>query len=120
MFGRNDTLERLKHKLLTVELCDVIREYRVGGQPVRALDETNLVLQGGQLASIVGPSGVGKSTLLHVLGALDSPASGSIIFDGQEIGNRNRIATAATTVARDTAGTNRSKSGSAEQPMRTI
>jgi len=86
MFERMDTLDRPKHKLLTVELCNVIREYRVGGQSVRALDEINLGLEGGQFASIVGPSGAGKSTLLHLLGALDSPDSGSIVFDGQEIG----------------------------------
>ena len=86
MFERIDTLDRPKHKLLSVELRDVIREYRVGGQPVRALDEINLVLEGGQFASIVGPSGAGKSTLLHVLGALDAPDSGSIVFDGHEIG----------------------------------
>ena len=86
MFGRIDTLDRPKHKLLTVELRDVMREYRIGGQSVRALDEINLGLEGGQFASIVGPSGAGKSTLLHLLGALDSPDSGSIRFDGQEIG----------------------------------
>jgi putative ABC transport system ATP-binding protein len=86
MFGRIDTLDRPKHNLLTVELRDVIREYRIGGQSVRALDEINLGLAGGQFASIVGPSGAGKSTLLHLLGALDSPDSGSIMFDGQEIG----------------------------------
>jgi putative ABC transport system ATP-binding protein len=86
MFGRIDTLDRPKHKLLTVELRDVVREYRVGGQTVRALDEINLGLEGGQFASIVGPSGAGKSTLLHLLGALDSPDSGSIVFDGEEIG----------------------------------
>jgi putative ABC transport system ATP-binding protein len=86
MFGRIDTLDRPKHKLLTVELRDVIREYRIGGQSVRALDEINLGLEGGQFASIVGPSGAGKSTLLHLLGALDSPDAGSIMFDGQEIG----------------------------------
>ncbi len=86
MFGRIDTLDRPRHKLLTVELCNVMREYRVGGQSVRALDEINLGLEGGQFAAIVGPSGAGKSTLLHLLGALDSPDSGSIMFDGQEIG----------------------------------
>jgi putative ABC transport system ATP-binding protein len=86
MFGRIDTLDRPKHELLTVELRDVIREYRVGGQSVRALDEINLGLEGGQFASIVGPSGAGKSTLLHLLGALDSPDAGSIMFDGEEIG----------------------------------
>jgi putative ABC transport system ATP-binding protein len=71
---------------LTIELRDVVREYTVGGQPVRALDGISLRLTGGQFISIVGPSGAGKSTLLHVLGALDSPDSGSITFDGDEIG----------------------------------
>ena len=71
---------------LTIELRDVVRQYRVGGQSVRALDNINLRLDGGQFVSIVGPSGAGKSTLLHLLGALDSPDSGSITFDGKEIG----------------------------------
>ncbi|MFD3041543.1 ABC transporter ATP-binding protein [Mycolicibacterium senegalense] len=71
---------------LAIELRDVVREYKVGGQTVRALDEISLQLNGGQFVSIIGPSGAGKSTLLHLLGALDSPDSGSITFDGQEIG----------------------------------
>jgi putative ABC transport system ATP-binding protein len=71
---------------LTIELRNVVREYRVGGQSVRALDEISLRLEGGQFVSVVGPSGAGKSTLLHILGALDSPDSGSITFDGEEIG----------------------------------
>ncbi|WP_372461323.1 ABC transporter ATP-binding protein [Mycolicibacterium fortuitum] len=71
---------------LAIELRDVVREYKVGGQTVRALDEISLQLHGGQFVSIIGPSGAGKSTLLHLLGALDSPDSGSITFDGEEIG----------------------------------
>ncbi|OCB64183.1 ABC transporter ATP-binding protein [Mycobacterium malmoense] len=71
---------------MTIELRDVMREYRVGGQTVRALDGISLRLAGGQFVSVVGPSGAGKSTLLHLLGALDSPDSGSITFDGEEIG----------------------------------
>ncbi|OBJ05642.1 ABC transporter ATP-binding protein [Mycobacterium alsense] len=71
---------------MTIELRDVVREYRVGGQTVRALDRVSLSLDGGQFLSVVGPSGAGKSTLLHLLGALDSPDSGSIEFDGEEIG----------------------------------
>lgn len=71
---------------LAIELRDVVREYQVGGQTVRALDEISLRLTGGQFVSIIGPSGAGKSTLLHLLGALDSPDSGSITFDGEEIG----------------------------------
>jgi putative ABC transport system ATP-binding protein len=70
---------------LRVELDSVVREYRAGGQTVRALDALTLRIHGGQFTSIVGPSGAGKSTLLHLLGALDSPDSGSIRFDGVEI-----------------------------------
>ena len=54
---------------------------------MRALDEISLRFGGGTFVSIVGPSGAGKSTLLHLLGALDSPDSGSITFDGDEIGH---------------------------------
>src|SRR5258708_38866677 len=85
MFKRIDTCAGPKHKLLTIELRDVVREYRVGGQSVRALDEISLRLEGGQFMSVVGPSGAGKSTLLHLLGALDSPDSGSIEFAGAQI-----------------------------------
>jgi putative ABC transport system ATP-binding protein len=70
---------------LTVELSDVVREYRAGGHTVRALDGLSLVINGGEFTSIVGPSGAGKSTLMHLLGALDSPDSGSIHFDGHDI-----------------------------------
>ncbi|MBW0017167.1 MAG: ABC transporter ATP-binding protein [Mycobacterium sp.] len=71
---------------MTVELRDVVREYRVGGHGVRALDGICLRLDGGKFVSVVGPSGAGKSTLLHLLGALDSPDAGTIAFDGDEIG----------------------------------
>ena len=85
MIRRLDTCDTPTHEL-TIELRDVVREYRVGGQSVRALDEISLRFGGGQFVSVVGPSGAGKSTLLHLLGALDSPDSGSIKFDGDEIG----------------------------------
>ncbi|MEB3019716.1 ABC transporter ATP-binding protein [[Mycobacterium] crassicus] len=77
---------RRDQRALTIDLRDVVREYRVGDQTVRALDGISLRLTGGRFVSIVGPSGAGKSTLLHLLGALDSPDAGSIAFDGDEIG----------------------------------
>ncbi|RMI35450.1 ABC transporter ATP-binding protein [Nocardia stercoris] len=69
-----------------LELTGVVKEYRIGEQPVRALDGIDLRIEAGEFTSIIGPSGSGKSTLLHLLGALDSPDSGSITFDGNEIG----------------------------------
>ncbi|MBY8856350.1 ABC transporter ATP-binding protein [Nocardia sp. CA2R105] len=70
-----------------LELTDVVKEYRVGQQRVRALDGISLTIAAGEFTSVIGPSGSGKSTLLHLLGALDSPDSGSITFQGEEIGD---------------------------------
>ncbi|MEV6427421.1 ABC transporter ATP-binding protein [Nocardia sp. NPDC051463] len=70
-----------------LELSDITKHYRVGEQTVRALDGVSLRIGPGEFTSIIGPSGSGKSTLLHLLGALDSPDSGSIRFQGAEIGS---------------------------------
>ncbi|MEV0028198.1 ABC transporter ATP-binding protein [Nocardia sp. NPDC050793] len=72
-----------------LELSDVIKQYLVGEQTVRALDGIGLRIEAGEFTSIIGPSGSGKSTLLHLLGALDSPDAGSIRFQGNEIGRLN-------------------------------
>jgi putative ABC transport system ATP-binding protein len=72
-----------------LEMTRVTKTYRVGGQTLRALDEIDVKLIGGEFVSVVGPSGAGKSTLLHLLGALDRPDSGSIRFQGNEIGDLN-------------------------------
>ncbi|WP_067692549.1 ABC transporter ATP-binding protein [Nocardia jejuensis] len=70
-----------------LELTDITKEYRVGGQRVTALDRISLRIEAGEFTAIIGPSGSGKSTLLHLLGALDSPDSGSIRFQDKEIGD---------------------------------
>lgn len=69
-----------------VRAVNLVREYQMGDERVRALDGLNLTLDGGQFASVVGPSGAGKSTLLHILGALDTPTSGTISVDGIDLG----------------------------------
>ncbi|WP_405491389.1 ABC transporter ATP-binding protein [Nocardia sp. NBC_00511] len=69
-----------------LELTDVTKEYTVGKQSVRALDGISLRIEAGEFTAIIGPSGSGKSTLLHMLGALDSPDTGSIRFQDKEIG----------------------------------
>lgn len=64
---------------------ELVKEYRVGGTIVRALDGVTFTLGRGLLASIVGPSGSGKTTLLYLLGALDVPTSGDIYVDGLNV-----------------------------------
>jgi putative ABC transport system ATP-binding protein len=67
------------------ELRAVERTYRTGGGVVRALDTIDLSIARGELLAIEGPSGSGKSTLLQLLGALDRPTAGSLVFDGREL-----------------------------------
>jgi len=61
---------------------DLSKAFDHGGRRIDVLRGINLDLAPGALVSIVGASGVGKSTLLHLLGTLDVPTSGSIVFDG--------------------------------------
>ena len=68
-----------------LEVSGLCKEYPHGGRPVPVLRDVDLSLEAGDMAAIVGASGVGKSTLLHVLGTLDLPTSGSIHFNGEEI-----------------------------------
>ncbi|WP_035718522.1 ABC transporter ATP-binding protein [Gordonia shandongensis] len=72
-------------QVAVVDAVDLVREYRMGTETVRALDGASLSLDGGQFVSVVGPSGAGKSTLLHIIGALDTPTSGTISVDGTDL-----------------------------------
>ena len=68
-----------------VVLNEVVRRYE-GPPAVHALGPINLTLRRGEFFSIVGPSGCGKSTLLDVLCGLVRPTSGSVHFEGRELG----------------------------------
>ena len=59
--------------------------YGSGEVEVRALSDVDLDLYAGELVVLLGASGSGKSTLLNILGGLDTPSSGTVHFDGQEI-----------------------------------
>lgn len=61
------------------------KQYRMGGEIVKALDEVSLTIQSGDFLAIIGPSGSGKSTLMNVLGCLDAPSSGEYWLDGDEV-----------------------------------
>ncbi|MGH9164834.1 MAG: ABC transporter ATP-binding protein, partial [Acidimicrobiales bacterium] len=67
------------------ELRNVRRVYRTGAGEVAALNGIDVQIGTGELVAVEGPSGSGKSTLLQLLGALDRPTSGSLVFDGREL-----------------------------------
>jgi putative ABC transport system ATP-binding protein len=68
-----------------IQFENVSRVYKSGEHELKALDGVNLCLDDGKFVVILGPSGAGKSTLLNLLGGLDSPTSGKIVVDGQDI-----------------------------------
>jgi len=70
---------------IIIETRDLSRAFRVGGQEIMALDSLSLQIARGEFVGIMGPSGSGKTTLLNLLGCLDQPSGGSIVFEGQDI-----------------------------------
>jgi ABC-type lipoprotein export system ATPase subunit len=68
-----------------IELRNVRRTYKMGDSEVHALKDVSLVVKRGEFLSIVGKSGSGKSTLVNQVGCLDTPSSGKVLLDGQDI-----------------------------------
>lgn len=64
---------------------DLCKRYQEGSVQTDVLRNVAFSLQPGELMAIVGSSGSGKSTLLHLLGGLDAPTSGDVVFDGQSL-----------------------------------
>lgn len=72
----------VKAPSVAISVRDLVKEYKVGKQKVRALNGASLDINTGELVAIVGASGSGKSTLLQMLGGLDKPTSGTVSIDG--------------------------------------
>ncbi len=68
-----------------IELKDVNKIYGTGDGAVHALKDVNVTIEDGKLTAILGKSGSGKSTLMNIIGALDSPTSGSVFADGNNL-----------------------------------
>lgn len=70
----------------TVLRCDqLVKQYQVGPEPIRVLDELEFHLSEGDWVSVVGASGSGKTTLLNMLAGLDVPSSGKVLWGEQDI-----------------------------------
>ncbi|MHA2294402.1 MAG: ABC transporter ATP-binding protein [Candidatus Hodarchaeales archaeon] len=81
--------ERSSHVVL--EIQDLTKHYDLGPIVVKALDGLSFTIRRGDMVAIMGPSGSGKSTLLNQLGLLDSPTSGKIILDGQDVSKMDQL-----------------------------
>ena len=73
-----------------LECRDLVKTYHDGSRELNILCGVNLAVAEGEMLAITGPSGVGKSTLLHLLGTLDLPSSGDILFRGRLLRKMSR------------------------------
>jgi putative ABC transport system ATP-binding protein len=68
-----------------LETQDVVKEYRLGGELVHAVDGVSLVIKRGEFVAIMGASGSGKSTFMNMIGALDVPTRGRLLLNGVDL-----------------------------------
>jgi len=68
-----------------LRLDHLTKVYGSGDTAVRALDDVSLTVEAGEFVTIVGSSGSGKSTMLHMIGGVDRPTSGSVYLNGQDV-----------------------------------
>ncbi len=76
--------------MLVVELTNVTRVYQQGKVDVHALRGLSLQVHRGEFMALSGPSGSGKTTTLNLIGALDAPTSGRIVFEGHDLNTMSR------------------------------
>src|SRR5258706_4568065 len=72
-----------------LEIRDVFKSYFLHGKRIDVLRGVTVAIEHGELVSLVGASGSGKSTFLHVVGTLDAPAAGSLHFMGRSVFHMN-------------------------------
>lgn len=72
-----------------LEVRGLCKAYRSGQETLQVLSGIDMDIEPGTTTALVGASGAGKSTLLHLLGALDRPTSGTVVFDGSDLFRKN-------------------------------
>ncbi len=72
-----------------IEIKNITKTYTSGLEPFHALRGINFTIEDGEFVAIMGPSGSGKSTLMHILGALDTPTTGTYLLDEKDVSTYN-------------------------------
>ncbi len=68
-----------------VEVRGLSKDYLLGEKRIEVLWDLDVKIEAGEIVSLTGASGVGKSTFLHVLGTLDAPTAGQVLFEGEDV-----------------------------------
>ena len=75
-----------------IDVKKLSKTYQMGEVTIKAIENVSFSIDEGELVVILGPSGAGKTTVLNILGGMDTPTSGSVIVDGKDIAKFNRKA----------------------------
>jgi putative ABC transport system ATP-binding protein len=74
---------------MLIDIKNLVKDYQMGSQDVAALRGVNLQVDSNEFLAIMGPSGSGKSTLMNILGCLDTPTSGTYLFNATDVTGLN-------------------------------
>ncbi len=77
-----------------IECLHIAKDYTLGDTTIHAVRGVTLEVEPGEVLSVVGPSGCGKTTLLNMIGCIDTPTSGRVLFGGRDIGSLSDAALA--------------------------
>lgn len=83
--GGGDSPEHLTEGPALIHIRKLHKKYVLAGQSVEVLRGLDLSVKAGEMVAVLGASGVGKSTLLHITGTLDRPSEGQVLVDGQDL-----------------------------------
>ena len=79
-----------------IRLVDIGKQYQMGGETIAALDGINLTIARNEYMAFIGSSGSGKSTMMNILGCLDTPSKGSYFLNGRDVASMSQSELAQT------------------------